>query len=235
MPERVMRGSAKSQRMTNVVVIGATGAVGRELCRLYAADGAVVHAVGRNSARLAEIAATTGAQTYRVDLSDVDCAATAATAAALREQQVSLVITAVGGWYVAEPGLQLPMSTWASTIESNLTAHFAAARTFAPILSGERPFYVALNGIASHYPCEGSIAISVAGVGQRMMLDVLAAEGREQATTFAELVVDTPILMPGERWETDELTHSIEQVYTAIRSLVTQNAAAGTVLRAHLG
>lgn len=217
----------------NVLIIGATGSVGRELVRLYTADGARVHAVGRNPERLAAVATATGAHTYPVDLSGPEGAAE--TAEILREQQISVAIASVGGWYVAEPGLQLPMSTWTSTIESNLTAHFVAARAFAPVLQGDRPVYLALNGIACHYPCEGSIAISVAGVGQRMMLDVLAAEGRHQPTTFAELVVDTPIVVPGGPAQDDEPASTVEQVYEAIRALVSGPAAPGTVARAHLG
>ncbi|WP_134323247.1 SDR family NAD(P)-dependent oxidoreductase [Cumulibacter soli] len=218
---------------SDVLVVGATGGVGRELCARYAADGIRVHAVGRDPRRLDALAAATGALTYRVDLTDADAAGVLASE--LRDFGIPLAIAAIGGWYVAEPGLALPMSRWQRTIDSNLTAHFIAARTFAPVLRGPRPVYLALNGIASHYPCEGSLAISVAGVGQRMMLDVLAAEGRAEALTFAELVIDTPVVLPGEDDDDDQPTHTIAQVHEAIEALRSRGPEAGLVLRAHLG
>lgn len=223
-------------RRTQVLIIGATGSIGRELTRLYAADGIQVHAVGRDRDGLAELASATGALSYPVDLADLQN--TDDAVAALRDRQISLAIASVGGWYLAEPGLRLPMSRWTSTISSNLTAHFVAARAFAPVLSGRRPVYLALNGIASHHPCERSIAISVAGAGQRMMLDVLAAEERAQPTRFAELVIDTPVLLPGERSDHGEPTHTVGQVYQAIGALVDEDPGHfedGSVLRRHLG
>lgn len=217
-----------------VLIIGATGTVGSELARLYADDGYQVHAVGRNPARLAALAERTGARTYRVDLAEAESAQRCAELIA-RDSQIGLAVAAVGGWYVAERGLDLAISRWSSTIESNLTAHFVAARSFAGLLAGDNPTYLTLNGIAGHYPCEGSLAISVAGAGQRMMLDVLAAEGRDEPTRFAELYVDTPILMPGQTHDKDEPTHTIAQVYAAIGDLIATVAAEGTVLRRHLG
>ncbi|MFV0533662.1 MAG: SDR family NAD(P)-dependent oxidoreductase [Cumulibacter sp.] len=221
------------QPISDVLVAGATGGVGRALCARYAADGVRVHAVGRDPRRLDALAAATGALTYRVDLTDADAAN--ALASELRDYAIPLAIAAIGGWYVAEPGLALSVSRWQRTIDSNLTAHFIAARTFAAVLRGPRPVYLALNGIASHYPCEGSLAISVAGIGQRMMLDVLAAEGRAEPLTFAELVIDTPVDLPGADDDYDEPTHTVEQVHEAIESLRVRAPEAGVVSRAHLG
>ncbi|WP_153505802.1 SDR family NAD(P)-dependent oxidoreductase [Cumulibacter manganitolerans] len=222
-----------SDELRTAVVVGATGGVGRQLCALLAADGVAVHAVARGRQALERVAAETGARPWQVDLTDEESAET--VAAGLAEHAPELAIAAVGGWYVAEPGLRLPMATWGATLASNLTAHFGAARAFAPVLAGPRPVYLALNGIASHYPCEGSIAISVAGAGQAMMLDVLAAEGRDAAVSYRELVVDTPILGPGERHDQDEPTHTITEVYAAVRDLAGRDPAPGRVVRRHLG
>ena len=210
------------------IVVGATGTVGGQLCGSVAADGVRVHAVGRNQDSLQLLADRAGVHAWAVDVSDSRAAD--AVAAQIADDEPELAIAAVGGWYVAEPGLQLAMDTWTSTLTSNLTAHFGAARAFAPVLQGPRPAYVALNGIASHYPCEGSIAISVAGAGQRMMLDVLAAEGREDPVSFRELVVDTPILSPGQKHDKDEPTHTIRQVYDAIRQLADDVPVPGEVV-----
>lgn len=222
-----------SQEWARVVVLGATGAVGGALTRAFAADGAHVHAVGRNAAKLRALASIRGVQTHQVDLTDA--AAAQRVAGQLDGAGVELAVAAIGGWYVAEPGLDLPLRAWRETIDSNLTTHFVAARSFAPVLSGERAVYLALNGIASHYPCEGSIAISVTGAAQRMMLDVLAAEAAENPLSYAELVVDTPILQPGQVHDVAEATHTTEQVYRAVRDLASSTPTPGTVLRRHLG
>lgn len=217
----------------SVLVIGATGTVGGALCGLLSDDGYQVHAVGRDREALQRLADRTGAQAHRADLTDLSSALDAARE--LRDSGIDLAIAAVGGWYVEERGLELPMARWDSTIASNLTAHFVAARAFGQVLDGSSPVYLALNGIASHQPCEGSIAICVAGAGQSMMLDVLAAEGRGERPSYAELVVDTPILLPGQTHEKDEPTHSLSQVYSAIRDLAAQEHRPGEVTRRHVG
>ena len=222
-----------SQLGRPVLVIGATGAVGSALCALFAADGHQVHAVGRDRSRLDRLSGVTGARTYPLDLTDR--AAAAIVAGAVADAGVSFAVAAVGGWYVAERGLDLPMDRWRATLDSNLTAHFVAAQAFAPILAGAAPTYLALNGIASHYPCEGSLAVSVTGAAQRMMLDVLAAEGRADGVRFGELVVDTPVLLPGEVHAKDEATHRIDEVYAAIRDLAASDHRPGRVIRRHLG
>lgn len=217
-----------------VLVLGATGAVGSALTRAFAADGAQVHAVGRSTEGLQTLSGIDGVRTHRVDLAAEPDAA-ARLAAELEPIGVDLAIAAIGGWYLGEPGLELPLQTWRETLESHLTAHFVAARTFAPVLRGSRPVYLALNGIASHHPCPGSIAISVTGAGQRTMLDVLAAEGANSPVSYAELVVDTPVLLPGEVHDVDEPTHTSAEVYRAVRELASSAGAAGTVRRRHLG
>ncbi|WP_158716153.1 SDR family oxidoreductase [Blastococcus sp. Marseille-P5729] len=222
-----------SQEWQRVLVLGATGMVGSALTRAFAADGAQVHAVGRDDERLRRLAGIDGVRTHQVDLTDADAAER--LAGGLAGAGVELAVAAVGGWKVGEPGLELPIHAWRQTIDSHLTAHFVAARSFAPVLAGRRPVYLALNGIASHYPCQGSIAISVTGSGQRMMLDVLAAEGADRLPRYAELVVDTPILLPGQVHDVDEPTHTAQQVYRAVRDLAASSGPAGTVLRRHLG
>lgn len=216
----------------SALVIGATGTVGAALCAHLAADDVDVHAVGRNRPRLDEVAARTGARPYAVDLTDLDAALS--VAGQIADAGCELAVAAVGGWYVAERTLALPGPRWRETIDGNLTTHFTAARAFAPALTGPRPVYLALNGIASHFPCEGSVAISVAGAGQRMLLDVLAAEGRDEAVTYAELVVDTPILLPGQTHDVDEPTHQMAEVYAAVLDLAASPATPGLALRRHL-
>lgn len=219
------------QEHEDALVVGATGGVGRALCGRLTAAGRTVHAVGRNAGRLRELVRETGVLPYQADLTDLGAAE--AVAHRLQGAPIGLAIAAIGGWYVAEPVRSLPIERWNATLASNLTTHFVALRSFAPVLGGRHPVYLALNGIAGHYPCQGSAAISVAGAAQSMLLDVAAAEG-VGTLALAELFIDTPIALPGAP-APDEPSHDIDEVLAAIGRLVASAQADGVVHREHLG
>lgn len=216
-----------------VVIAGATGFLGSRLARLLARSGVTVAAVGRDLERLNSLFSTPsdGAEpihTYRADLTNPDQAGTVAAQLVDELDAPHAAIAALGGWYVEDETIDVSIGLWESTLRANLTTHFVSAKAFAPILGGTDPVYITLNGIASHYPCVGSVAVSVAGAGQRMLIDVLSAEAIGRTVRFHELVINTPVVEPGQTHDTDEPTHTTVQVCEALRSMIDNKDLRGT-------
>lgn len=212
-----------------IAVVGATGFVGSAVAAYLHAAGARILAVGRNTERLVALAARLGpdrVSTLSVDLGDDDATRTAAGAYA---GELDAVVALVGGWYVAEDAVDAPWDRVTETLQSNLVAHVVAARSFAPTLRPDRdPTYIALNGIASHFPCVGSAAISIAGAGQRMLFEVLAAEEIGRTVRFHELVVDTPILAVDALAGATTPAHSTDDVGAALLRILDTPELRGT-------
>lgn len=201
-----------------IVVVGATGFLGSRLARLLANHGEHVIGVGRDSERLTALGGII--PTYQVDLTDARQAAITAGKIVTDVGPPRAVIAALGGWYVEDETVDVTIERWEGTLRANLTTHFVSAKSFAPALGGADPSYIALNGIASHYPCVGSVAVSAAGAAQRMLIDVLAAEAIGQTVRFHELVVNTPVLDPGEEHDKDEPTRTPQQICDTVMQMI---------------
>lgn len=176
------------------VVLGGTGFLGSVFVRRLVAEGRTVGVQGRDPGRVAELCASVaGGPGVAVPLvcrlaSDEDVVALQAL---IRAQPMPLVaaVATLGGWYVGADLAETTVESWHDTIAGNLTAHFVAARAIAPLLGGPAPTYVAMNGIAGLKACVGSGAISVSGVGEKMILDVMRGEQIGQRVHFRDLFV----------------------------------------------
>lgn len=202
----------------SIVVVGATGFLGSRLVRLLAERGEHVVGVGRDSERLSALGGNI--PTYQVDLTDPQQAAITVASIVTDLGAPRAVIAALGGWYVEDETIDVTIQRWEGTLRANLTTHFVSAKSFAPALGGADPSYIALNGIASHYPCVGSVAVSAAGAAQRMLIDVLAAEAIGQTVRFHELVINTPVLERGDIHDRDEPTHTPQQICDTVMQMV---------------
>ncbi|PRZ43705.1 NADP-dependent 3-hydroxy acid dehydrogenase YdfG [Antricoccus suffuscus] len=205
-----------------IVVVGATGFLGSRLVRLLADREEHVVGVGRDTERLAALG--DDIRTYQVDMADPHQAAMTVDTIVTDVGPPRAVIAALGGWYVEDETVDVTIERWEGTLRANLTTHFVSAKSFAPALGGADPAYIALNGIASHYPCVGSVAVSAAGAAQRMLIDVLAAETIGRAVRFHELVINTPVLEPGDVHDKDEATHTTHQVCDTVMQMVNSPA-----------
>lgn len=201
-----------------IVVLGATGFLGSRLATSLARRGRPVIAVGRDEQRL--ISLSRHVRTYRTDLADPARASTTARQIVDDAGPPRAVVASLGGWYVGDETVDVTLERWDATLRSNLTSHFVGAQAFAPILGGDDPSYIALNGIASHYPCVGSVAVCAAGAAQKMLIDVLAAETIGRTVRFHELVINTPVLEPGAVHDKDEPTHTTEQVCDTVADMI---------------
>jgi len=209
-----------------IVVVGATGFVGSRLARSLLARGESVVAVGRDRGGLTAL--SRHLPTYHADLTDPALSAVTARRITADVGPPRAVVAALGGWYVEAEAVDVTLERWEGTLRSNLTTHFVSAQAFAPILGGDDPSYIALNGIASHYPCVGSVAVCAAGAAQRMLIDVLAAEAIGRIVRFHELTIDTPVLEPGTEHAKDEPTHTTDEVCDAVVRMIGDPGLRGT-------
>lgn len=219
-----------------VVVAGGGGHVGGLVVRDLVARGARVLVPSRHPARLADLVASlAGApgsvQTVRAG--DAASDGLAAFAASAREiaaagEQPSALVAALGG-FTRGPGLlALPDDAWQAALAAHLTVHLAAAQAFVPLLHGPDPVHVTTNGAAADEPMPGSGTVNVTGAAQRMLLEVLAAEGARgvdgPSVRFHELTLTAAVAGDDRNVDPAEQV-TPEQVTAAVRTLLAEPGA----------
>lgn len=174
-----------------IVIVGATGFVGRRLTQWFLDEGWAVLACGRNHDQLSDLRGI-GAQT--LDLTSFDDEASSAPAEAFTKLgdsgEVHGVVSAIGGWWQGERLEDLPLNDWQSFLESHLTAHLTTAQRLVPLLPDDAA-YVVLNGAASHIPMIRSGPVSVTGAAVHMLVEVLRAE--QTRVNYREVIVERAI------------------------------------------
>jgi NAD(P)-dependent dehydrogenase (short-subunit alcohol dehydrogenase family) len=105
------------------------------------------------------------------------------------------VVAVLGrGWWSSGPTLDLAPSEWSAVLDEMLTAHFALARAFVPLLKARAgSTYLSIGGGAAFVPVREAGLMSVAAAGQAMLTRVLAREAGEGAPRIAELVINGPV------------------------------------------
>ncbi|SDY19929.1 SDR family NAD(P)-dependent oxidoreductase [Lysobacter enzymogenes] len=181
-----------------LVVLGATGGVGRGVVQAAIDSGRPVIAVARSSSELkalksgypdADLSVVTG--------SVANDAAGAKLARALRKlgRPLAGVVAAVCG--SAERGrlLDNPAEFLRRKLDEDLLPHLAAARHLLPLLA-ERDrggTYVLIGGPGSEHPWAGYGHRSIGAAALRMLARVLHDEARQLAVRVQLLAVDTPV------------------------------------------
>jgi NAD(P)-dependent dehydrogenase (short-subunit alcohol dehydrogenase family) len=188
-----------------LLVAGATGSAGGWIVAGALERGATVVAVGRSKEKLAALAdrfdSDQQARLHPVqcDLSTLDDAAPARDSIAASGLRINAAVAALGRWWEGTALLEMPMSQWQTVLSENLTAHFVAAQTFAPILDpAADPCYVTMAGVAALKAVASSGAVSVTGAAQQMLLRVLAAESAGSGVRFHQLLITTPVVSPDD-------------------------------------
>ncbi|QWP77781.1 SDR family oxidoreductase [Lysobacter sp. K5869] len=181
-----------------LVVLGATGGVGRGVVQAAIDSGRPVIAVARRSSELKALkAGYPDADLTVVTGSVANDAAGAKLARALRKlgRPLAGVVAAVCGG--AERGrlLDNPAEFLRRKLDEDLLPHLAAARHLLPLLA-ERDrggTYVLIGGPGSEHPWAGYGHRSIGAAALRMLARVLHDEARQLAVRVQLLAVDTPV------------------------------------------
>lgn len=186
--------------MNTVVVLGATGNIGREVtARLLSGGGRRVVAVARNVPRLQALAKKLDAHDRLVIVpgslaGEFDAAGIARS---VREQghPIVAVVSALRGAVDSGRLLDRPAPTLARTLEADVITPFIAAKHFLPLLaeSGRHGLYLLLGGPMGACAWSGYGHLSIAAAALQMMTNVVREEAKDLPVIVQQLQVGTPV------------------------------------------
>jgi NAD(P)-dependent dehydrogenase (short-subunit alcohol dehydrogenase family) len=153
-----------------VVVAGGTGVAGECVVEELLARGATLAVPSRSQARLQRLHHAHPQAELHTYLGGMDSYATAShTAKRITAELggIDAVVASLGGWWEGEALIEIAEKTWRQLLDTNLTSHLIAARTFLPLLAGRAgAVYLTLNGVAAQKAVAGSGPVSVTGAAQ---------------------------------------------------------------------
>lgn len=181
-----------------ILVLGATGVVGRGIVRAVVDAGVPVIAVARDPAGLAELAARhPGADLVTLAGSvagDEDSAVLVEELRALARPLAGVVV-AIAGPSLRGRLLDQPSATLCLQLQQDVQPHLAAARHLLPLLAqaGRGAGYVVIGGPGSVLPWSGYAHRSVGAAALRMLAHALHDEALPLGVRVQLLSVDVPV------------------------------------------
>jgi 3-oxoacyl-[acyl-carrier protein] reductase len=183
-----------------VLIAGGAGNVGEGIVKVFLQEGATVAVPSRQAESLdklrnyldsdaterfvpivGNIGTLEGAEQIRQDLMD-------------KLGGLDAVVVSLGGWWTGnQPLTQLSMEVWQKYLDSNLTSHFIAARTFLPVLADkEGTSYTLVGGSAAEMPFVNVSPVAITAAGQLMLARVVIEEMKHQGSKVRinELIVE---------------------------------------------
>jgi 3-oxoacyl-[acyl-carrier protein] reductase len=169
---------------TITLIAGGTGTVGECVVRAFLRAGATVIVPSRSADKIASLREFLGDGTSRRltalvgDIGDPRGAQTLRDQVVERFGRLDAVVASLGGtWEAKLPTIEVPVETWDEYHQSNLKAHFLAARAFLPVLA-DRPgsSYTFLGGLSALVPVPLYSPVAVNSAAQLMMARILMQE-----------------------------------------------------------
>ncbi len=178
------------------LIAGGTGTVGEAIVREFLARGARVvvpsrsqEAIDRLRAYLAE-AASANLTTLLGNVGDEADARRICDDVVRRFGGLDSVVASLGGtWEENKKLIDVPIQTWRAYADSNLTAHYVAAKTFLPLLA-DRPgsSYTLLGGLSAVVPVANYSVVSINSAAQLMMARILQEEMKHSAVRINQVM-----------------------------------------------
>lgn len=183
-----------------LIVLGATGCVGRAVIAEAAAAGLPTLAVARDGEALASLGSAHAQADVATLVADLGNDAGAALLAAHwrgRGDIAAGVVAAIGGAPLRGRLLDAPTDTLRRALDDDLLPHLSAARQLIPLLCADvgresRGGYVLVGGPAADRPWAGYGQRSVAGAALQMLARVLHEEARALGVRVQLLSVESP-------------------------------------------
>jgi len=159
----------------NILVVGASGSIGKETAKLLAGSGAKVFICGRNSERIQETAHETGiplAQSFIVDITKPDDIA--AMAAELPTLDALINTAGIG---IIKPFESLTFEDLQQSIEVNLVGTFHLLKAFLPAMKEQKKgLIIHLPGVLGKTPMAGATAYAASKYALNGMMKSLREE-----------------------------------------------------------
>jgi 3-oxoacyl-[acyl-carrier protein] reductase len=182
-----------------VLIAGGAGNVGEGIVKVFLEKGARVVVPSRQSESLDRLRDYLGAQATDRFIPLVGNIATLEGAEQIHMDVLAklggldAVVVSLGGWWTGNvPLTQVSMEVWQKYLESNLTSHFIAARTFLPALADrDNASYTLLGGSAAEMPFTNVSPVAITAAGQLMLAKVVIEEMKQQGSKVRinELIV----------------------------------------------
>ena len=198
-----------------ILIAGATSGMGRAIARSAAAAGANLLLLGRDAARLDEIAQETsdlGAPHVVAVQADASDAASLAAALATHTDALAAVdtlVNSVGVNIINRAFVDLTADSWSSMIDTNLNAAFNLAKVIVPVFR-QRGGGLLLNisSTAARKPDPSGAAYQATKAGVMAMTHAIMEEEWQngiRATVLLPGMTETPLLEKRPTPPTDEM------------------------------
>ncbi|MEA5565358.1 MULTISPECIES: SDR family oxidoreductase [unclassified Anabaena] len=180
------------------LILGGAGNVGEGIVRAFLKAGAIVVVPSRQAEKLEEL------RTYLGELAHGDRfmpivgeISQVESAEIIRDQllkqfgKLDAVVASLGGWWFGnKPVTEVSIAEWQQYLDSNLTSHFIAARTFLPVLQeNQGASYTLIGGAAAEVPIPNVSPVSITAAGQLMLAQVLMQENKGSSVRINEVIV----------------------------------------------
>jgi NAD(P)-dependent dehydrogenase (short-subunit alcohol dehydrogenase family) len=160
----------------HILITGAAGGMGREVARLFSAEGATLALLDRNEAGVREVARAIGAKSYRCDLGLATEVQASVTAAITELTRLDGIVNAAG-LLVMKPFEELSPESWQQMLAVNLSGPYHIIRTALPALrQAEQATVVNIASVSAFLPMPGSSGYSASKAGLVMFTKCLALE-----------------------------------------------------------
>ena len=221
--------------MANVLVLGATGDVGRGIAAAQLQRGHRVLAVARHSERLQaltqELGSPPGLHTLTGTIADDSHASQVLSAVRAIATQIDVVVVSVNGARQLAPLLSNDSAEFAARIALDLVTHFTAARAFLPALA-PNGVYLGIGGGSADFMLENGAYMSIAQAGLRMLYRGLAHEQRERNIHVRELIIASVVNGASTRVHADPLWVTDQEIGEHVANILASPANfAGPILR----
>ncbi len=179
------------------LVAGGAGYVGEGIVRAFLKEGATVIVSARNTQKLEELRGLLGELASDRFISILGDFVQLESAEHLRDEilnqfgRLDAVVASLGGnWQGNQPLTQVSMEDWQQYLQSNLTTHFVAARTFLPVLAQNKgSSYTLLGGGAGQTAIPNYSLVGIPAAGQLMLAKVIIEEMKGSGVRINEVVV----------------------------------------------
>lgn len=206
-----------------MIVIGATGDVGRGIVGALLAEGHNVAAVARNLAGLEalrqELGAPPALHIVRGSLADDEAAAKLRDAIRAVLPSIDGVAVSVNAPRERTDLLPLGSDRFAEFLGGDLVTHFTAARTFVPALS-TGGVYVGIGGGSADFILEGGAHMSIAQAALRMMHRALAHETAARGVHLKQLTVASVVNGATTRAQADPAWVTAEEIGAQVAAMI---------------
>jgi NAD(P)-dependent dehydrogenase (short-subunit alcohol dehydrogenase family) len=189
-----------------VVITGAASGMGREIARLFAAEGAALALLDRDVTGVGVVASELGATGYACDVTDRDSVNGVVANAGEAMNGIDGVVNAAGILDIT-PFVDLDPASWDRMIAVNLTGPFNVIKAALPYLSAaEVATIVNIASTSAWMPMPGTVGYSASKAGALMFTKTIALDLGPgiRANTICPGVIKTE--MTRYLWENSEHT-----------------------------